>query len=130
MISYQEIKTWVEEKENKQKLVYGLCFVLVFIIGFGAGRFDKDVRRSAIKTQTNYTTKPVFQQTATAAGGGGEAKAVVAGTSTPANCLVKGNPSSRIYHVQGGAFYKTLKSPQCFASEALAQAAGYRKSAR
>jgi endonuclease YncB( thermonuclease family) len=44
---------------------------------------------------------------------------------------IKGNQRSRIYHVPGGAFYEqTRASVRCFKSEADAQAAGFRRSAR
>lgn len=126
MLSYEEIKTWLEDKENKQKLVYGVCFVLVFLIGFGAGKFDNQIS----KNQSNYTIKPaVLQTTAKTVG----EKPIVAGTSTPGSCLIKGNINSKgqkIYHVLGGAFYKIVKPEQCFASEADAQAAGFVKSGR
>jgi methylphosphotriester-DNA--protein-cysteine methyltransferase len=41
---------------------------------------------------------------------------------------VKGNRSSRIYHVPGGASYpRTVTNVQCFDTEDQALAAGYRK---
>ena len=126
MISYEEIKTWLQDKDNKQKLVYGACFVLVFIMGFGAGRFDGQNQKN-IK-QVNYTTKPAAVQTA--GQGTAAAQPEVKGTSTPASCLIKGNSASLIYHVPGGYYYAKLKNPRCFGSEAEAKAAGYRKSSR
>ncbi len=129
MISYEEIKNWLQEKENKQKIIYGFCFVLVFVIGFGTGRFDRDYQKTRTQPQSYYTTKSAAGKAA--AGGGGEAAKVLGTTTDPQSpCPVKGNPGSKIYHLPGGAFYDTLKSPQCFQSEAQAQAAGYRKSGR
>ncbi len=46
------------------------------------------------------------------------------------DCAVKGNPTSKIYHIPGGAFYEKMKSPECFASEEAAKKAGYRRSGR
>ena len=131
MMSYQELKNWLNDKENKQKVVYGFCFVLVFIIGFGAGKFDKDARGPKLKTQSNYTTNikpgttPKVLPTPPAL-----TPAQVLGTAAAKVCPVKGNASSKIYHLPGGAFYNTLKSPRCFFTEAEAQAAGFRKSGR
>lgn len=137
MISYQEIKDWLEKKENKQQLVVAVCFVLVFFVGFGSGRFEREFRRERIKTQNNYTTnsdkKPIAQEAKI------PTKVVQQGTvaiasSTPAtDCIVKGNISSagkKIFHVSGGAFYKTVKPEQCFNTEGEAVAAGFVKSQR
>lgn len=44
---------------------------------------------------------------------------------------IKGNTTSLIYHVPGGAYYaRTRASVRCFDSEAAAVAAGYRRSSR
>lgn len=51
----------------------------------------------------------------------------------PAVCTVKGNRSSSgewIYHVPGGQYYAITIAEECFATEAQAVAAGYRKSKR
>lgn len=51
----------------------------------------------------------------------------------PAVCTVKGNRSSSgewIYHVPGGQYYAVTVAEECFATEAQAVAAGYRKSKR
>jgi hypothetical protein len=132
MVSYQEIKTWFSEKENKQKIVYGVCFVLVFIVGFGAGKYDQTTQNPYQIKQTNYTTKPATTQTAATAKTAVSVP-VIQGTTTPANCPIKGNISAKgykIYHILGGAFYKLVKPEQCFNTEAEAQAAGFVKSSR
>jgi len=133
MFTYQEAKTWLAEKENKQKIIYGICFILVFIIGFGTGKFDTESRGPTSQKQINYSTKsalnPAPAAVSKAEGGGTSVK----GTSTPANCVIKGNINSKgykIYHIPGGAFYKITKPEQCFATEAEAQAAGFVKSSR
>jgi hypothetical protein len=136
MPSYQEIKNWIEE--NKQNVILVICFVLVFIIGFGAGRFNQELSGRKIKseTQTNYNTKPAAQATqakeegiATTPPETVSAEKVL-GTAANKSCPVKGNPTSKIYHLPGGAFYEVLKSFHCFNSEAEAKAAGYKKSGR
>ncbi len=137
MISYQEIKDWFEKKENKQQLVVAVCFVLVFIVGFGSGRYEREFRRERIKPQTNYTTntdkKPIVQETKNTKNITQQGTVAVASTTSGQVCVVKGNISSagkKIYHVSGGAFYKTVKPEQCFASEGEAVAAGFVKSQR
>lgn len=52
------------------------------------------------------------------------------GWDCPSWAPIKGNASSMIYHVRGGAFYDRTKPEECFSSEAAAKAAGYRKSKR
>lgn len=142
MLTYEKISNWLKEKENKDKLAIGACFILTFVIGFGAGNYEKEMRRDSYKPQTNYTTQTV-KKTAAPATANNEA-GVVAGTQTKAvattttttqavNCVVKGNISTggrKIYHVQGGAFYKTVKPEQCFNTETEALAAGFVKSGR
>ncbi|WP_425956343.1 hypothetical protein [Xylanimonas sp. McL0601] len=57
----------------------------------------------------------------------------VAGTGgydCPAGYPIKGNAGSGIYHVPSGQYYAVTKPEQCFATEAAAVAAGYRKSQR
>lgn len=130
---YENLKIWYEN--NKNKVVLAVCFALVFVVGFGAGRFVQPGPTKA--TQTNYTTnsnqKPFFAQTANQAAAGTMAPATVAGTSTQASgCLIKGNISAtrKIYHLPGGAFYEKVKPEQCFNTEAEAVAAGFVKSQR
>lgn len=139
MKSYQEMKTWLKDKDNKQKIVLGICFVLVFFVGFGAGGYERKIRRDAYKSQANYTTQQPKKQVPAVAGVdtnqviiAGQGRTPASSTAT-ANCIVKGNISSsggKIYHVLGGSFYKTVKPEQCFNTEAEAVAAGFRKSSR
>ncbi len=131
-MDYQEIKNWLEEKENKQKIVLGICFILVFIVGFGTGRLSPASRIAQTSKQPNYTIKTSPKPTPPSKNGGGDS-AVVAGTSTPATCVIKGNINSKggkIYHIPGGASYKITKPEQCFNTEAEARAAGFTKSSR
>ncbi|MDO5635123.1 MAG: thermonuclease family protein, partial [Micrococcus sp.] len=56
----------------------------------------------------------------------------VAGSSgvCPAGFPVKGNDNSMIYHVPGQSHYQQTNARNCFATEAAASAAGYRKAKR
>lgn len=137
MITYQEIKDWLKERDNKQKIIIGACFALVFIVGFGTGRFDRENSKANAKQQVHYNTtfqsKPP-KNAAAAAPAAGEGQVAGTATGTPATgCVVKGNIGStgkKTYHVAGGAFYATVKPEQCFATEAQAVAAGFVKSKR
>jgi competence protein ComEC len=46
------------------------------------------------------------------------------------NGLIKGNASSKIYHLPGGAYYNKTKAEVWFKTESEAQSAGYRRSLR
>lgn len=128
---YEKLKKWFEK--NKDKFFYGGCFVLVFLVGYGAGNFQKGSRRQSLRT--NYTTNS--QQTPA-----NKANAPQATTTDPqvqkqapdaSLCLIKGNISSagrKIYHIPGGASYKTVKPEQCFKTESEAQVAGFVKAGR
>lgn len=48
----------------------------------------------------------------------------------PSWAPIKGNASSMIYHLPGGAFYSRTNPEDCFRTEADARAAGYRRSQR
>lgn len=56
------------------------------------------------------------------------------GGGCPSGYPIKGNLTTyngeAIYHVPGGAFYAKTQPETCFATEAAAQAAGYRRSQR
>lgn len=52
------------------------------------------------------------------------------GGSCPAHAPIKGNANSMIYHLPGQRFYNRTIPEDCFATEADARAAGYRKSKR
>lgn len=57
-------------------------------------------------------------------------RAAPQGGTCPAGYPIKGNRSSMIYHVPGGAYYARTVPEDCFATAADAQAAGYRASKR
>lgn len=138
-MTYQELKDWC--KENKNKIAVFVSFVLVFFVGFGVGNYDKTRQRNS-SIQPNYNIKPIQKEEVSPKVVSKEQdvhtsttttvlKPAVLGNST--NCLVKGNISStgsKIYHVLGGSFYKTVKPEQCFATEQEAVSAGFRKSSR
>ena len=135
MISYEQVKKWLKDKENRDKIAFAASFVLIFFVGFGAGRYERAIRRQNFPMQNNYTTsaakKPL--QTTEAAGGGEGMKTSVATSTAATSCIVKGNISTsgkKVYHVAGGAFYKIVKPEQCFNTEKEAEAAGFTKSQR
>jgi hypothetical protein len=136
MSFYEKAKDWLKQKENKDKLVLGLSFVLIFIVGFGAGSYVRETRRDGAKPQANYTTATAKKPAIPAATDQAQVlgKTTVTASGTPAlACIVKGNISSagkKIYHVKGGAFYDRTKAEECFNTEAEALAAGFVKSSR
>ena len=132
---YQELKN--KFLENKQKIIIGTCFVLVFLLGYGTGKINSpDSKTLQVKSVNNYTTKA--RQNPPAANPQAQttpppAPTASATPSTLANCAVKGNISSngkKIYHLPGGAFYNIVKPEQCFNNEGEALAAGFIKSSR
>lgn len=54
----------------------------------------------------------------------------VSGWDCPAWAPIKGNASSMIYHMPGGAYYTRTKPEMCFATETAAQRAGFRRAMR
>jgi len=52
------------------------------------------------------------------------------GRACPIGYPIKGKRSSMVYHVPGGTWYSRLNPGICFATEAAATAAGYRRSRR
>lgn len=139
---YEKLKRFA--KEHKKEIYVAACFVVVFFVGFGTGRYDKQAQSEKRKTQSNYSKSSVVEQKVepeleankeankpTQAVGGATADGGVAGIKT--ECLIKGNISStgsKIYHVKGGAFYDRTSAEQCFNTEPEALAAGFRKSQR
>ena len=134
MPTYEEIKNWFAEKENKDRVMIAAGFVVIFFVGFGAGRFERSVARDAYKTQSNYTTiTPKKPAVAAEVGETGQVAGISTSTTPSANCVVKGNISStgkKLFHVKGGAFYDRTKAEQCFNTPAEAIAAGFIKSSR
>ena len=115
-------------------------FVLIFLVGFGAGRFEKSLRRDNVKSQSNYTTqqdkKPLVTEAPAGQTTAQNGEGTVAGNSTttvPTDCKIKGNIASggkKLFHVKGGAFYDRTNAEMCFNTEAEALAAGFVKSSR
>jgi micrococcal nuclease len=59
---------------------------------------------------------------------GGDGVVSPVGGECPASAPIKGNESSGIYHMPDGSYYDATEAEECFATEAAAQAAGYRAS--
>lgn len=136
MWTWKEIKTKFELHKNK--FVLGVCFVLVFIVGFGSGRFAGKNNMPEPFVPSNYTTtankaKAVNKEADPAPEVKGQATtAPVVGVIT-AECPIKGNISStgrNLYHVKGGAFYERVKAERCFNTKAEAEQAGFVASSR
>lgn len=133
MLDYEKFKK--SFFENRPKIVIGICFVLVFIIGFGTGKYDKESmsrRTKAINNQKYYNTDSSIKPKSNTTGETTSEKKVLS-ASTTTQCLIKGNISTKdkkIYHIPKGAFYNIVKPEQCFDSEEQAKAAGYVKSSR
>lgn len=73
----------------------------------------------------NEPTSPVTATVATRTGPGGSVRGDDGGTC-PDDYPIKGNSSSKVYHVPGIPSHQGTKAEWCFASEEQAQAAGYR----
>ena len=131
MKSYDEIKKVLSE--NRVRIVLGAAFVLVFLLGFGVGRYDQEWQKKLFRMQNNYNTKTVnLQKDVKSPEGDTPAKTAANATSSP-TCIVKGNISAKgkkIFHVLGGSFYDRVNPEQCFATEEEAVAAGFVKSSR
>lgn len=133
------LKNFIEEKKIVEKgkplAIAAVCFAVVFIAGFGAGKLQNSDSASGPRS-LNYTTNantdknPAANTANTNSNTNSTAKPTNSATATTSgDCPIKGS-KSKIYHVPGGAFYDRTAASQCFATEAEAQVAGYTKSSR
>lgn len=76
---------------------------------------------------TPPTTFPTAPPVAPPAGGGPGVPPATRNTC-PSGYPIKGNASSGIFHVPGQRYYNATNPERCFATEADARAAGYRRS--
>ena len=124
------IKEW--PRAHQRELAVACGYLLVAVLFYNLGQFaarthppEIRVEEPAIDLTQVYNS---LQQVA------GQTTASGAAADTAINCegKIKGNISSsgKIYHLPGGAFYKRTNPEMCFATEADAQAAGFRKSQR
>jgi len=136
-LAIQKLKDRFNEK-GKPLAIAGVCFLAVFIAGFGTGRISNGGSTGAAEKRslTNYTTNTGDKTKA--ANNNASTKAATNANSSPkttvapvdpANCYIKGS-KSKTYHVPGGAFYERTTPAACFNSEEEATAAGYKKSSR
>jgi hypothetical protein len=131
MKTYEEIKK--SFLENRQNIALGVGYILVFLLGLGVGKYDQEWQKRVVRLQNNYNTKSTNLQKETVVQEKGDEEAKVLSEDTNQTCLIKGNISAqgkKIYHIPGGSFYERVKPEECFASEALARAAGFVKSSR
>jgi len=137
--AYEKLKKWCVD--HKKEFIIAGCFVLVFLVGFGTGRYDREAQSAKRKSLTNYSKTNVNQQKAADAAvenqdanTGGQVAGEATGDKAKADgkCVIKGNISTTgmIYHMPGGASYEKTNPEKCFNTEAEAKAAGFRKAAR
>ena len=103
-------------------------YLLIASLAFAMGRITAykydapEIKvEQAFSAPSNYTGNVAGIQTET-----------VPASDNDCNGKIKGNISSsgKIYHMPGGAFYARTNPEMCFATEAEASAAGFRKSSR
>jgi hypothetical protein len=130
-LDFEKLRAQILEK-GKPLLIAGVCFVAVFVAGYGTGKTSGGGSNTAAakRSLTNYTTNTNTQTKKAAT-----TPTTNTNTKTPAtpvdpnNCYIKGS-KSKIYHMPGGSFYERTNPAACFNSEAEAQSAGYTKSSR
>lgn len=125
--------------KNQQKLAIVAGYALVFMLAFGLGRItvlrpvppEIRIEEPSGNSRVNSNAEVQGAQSQSVPPGGQKLyPSGFAPTAGSCSGLIKGS-SSHIYHLPGGAFYsRTTKPAWCFNTEAEAQAAGFRKSAR
>ncbi len=143
MITYTELKDKL--KQNKQRVVFALASIIIFLLGFGTGRgytavtppkpanLNYYTKQAKTPAPTNKTADKETEKQTESNSTANKANTATGTVPKPGQpCPIKGNisSSSKIYHVKGGAFYDRTTPEQCFNTEAEAQAAGFRKSSR
>ncbi len=136
-LDFEKIKERFNEK-GKPLAIAAVCFLAVFIAGFGTGRVStgksssSTEKRSLTNNTTNMGDKTKAANTnsapKTSTNTNSSPKTAVAPVD-PADCYIKGS-KSKTYHIPGGAFYERTNPAACFNSEEEAVAAGYKKSSR
>lgn len=126
-------------EKGKHLGIAAVCFLAVFIAGFGTGRVSGGEKSLApTKRSLNNNTNQAASTKTTAntnttnpTNNNSKAASKSPGTAAvdPANCYIKGS-KSKIYHMPGGSFYDRTNPAQCFNSEEEAMAAGFTKSSR
>ncbi len=112
---------------NLQKIKFWVVVAIIQIASFGVGYYAassvQKPQTTNLQIQPNSSTQKAAEPATTAT--------APVGTET-VDCPIKGNISSKskLYHVQGGAFYDRTDPEMCFNTEAEAQAAGFTKSSR
>lgn len=152
---YQKMKKWY--KEHKKEITVAFCFVLMFFVGFGTGRYDKESQKLKLKKSVSSSEEQDYKSNA-----GNRAEWQNAAVNTVNNnddgqrvgervlgaeaeqtegfapaadgkCPIKGNinvKGKKVYHIPTGAFYNQTKPERCFNTESEAKRAGFVKSAR
>lgn len=120
-------------KKHQQSIVLFVGYLLVALMSFGLGKITAlkavppVVKIDRAFVPSNYSENQGSVQSAVT-----EVNAQENGDN---NCVgkIKGNINSkgdRIYHMPNGSFYNRTDPEVCFATEAEAKSAGFRKSSR
>jgi hypothetical protein len=129
MILYQKMKTFLVD--NKRRFAFIAAGVVVFLVGYGTGRFallplynNGGAPKNGVKS-SNYTTS-----TGAAPNGNGTGKAAASPVKPGGDpaCPIKGNMAStkeKKYYTASDRGYAQVKPEQCFKTEAEALAAGF-----
>lgn len=146
-MTYESITTKV--REYKPILLQLVVATTMFGLGFGSGREWKSQEKIELRRQAKYTTKPTETKKAEA-----QAPTKTEGDTKPAEptkektsattkeskaakpaadapCIIKGNINAKgekLYHTKASPVYTRTKPEACFATEAEAVAAGFKKS--
>jgi len=126
---------WFKDTKNQEKLALIVGYILVAVLAFGLGRISKFPKANhnlevlELGNSSNFNSNPNIQGAQTINSNSSEVLTPVDGQC---GGKIKGNigSSGKIYHVPGGAFYDRTDAEECFATEADAVTAGFRRSSR
>lgn len=118
--------------ENKRRFTFLLCGVVVFLVGYGTGRFSllplyENVPQSGGKS-FNYTTSKTTSPNGNSNKQSFQSTAKPETKSGDPSCPVKGNMVSaneKKYYLAGDRGYAQVKPEQCFVTEEEAKKAGF-----
>ena len=124
---------------NFEKIRLWLVVLVVQAIGFAIGVYTGHtyfIPKTTTSSSLDYTTDASKNQSSASAVAPITDNATTGdsgASNNPENCTtIKGNisGSSKTYHIPGGSFYARTTPEMCFATEAEAKAAGFKKSSK
>jgi hypothetical protein len=126
-------------KTRQQALVLVVGYVMVTGLAFGLGRISASSHQAPeIRVEQAFAplndTPDIKPNQSSSLDSSNTPAPGPAPAQSAADCAagqIKGNigaSGSKVYHMPGGSFYNRTKAEACFATEAEAQAAGFRKS--